>query len=195
MKNFKRKMLIILMVIASTTMLNAQTKFGIRGGFNASNVSFGSLPDRSERYGFHVGVFVEVPITANFMAIQPELSYSVKGSTFTYGKVLQTLDLNYIDFLLPLVFKINAFDLKVGAYAAYLVSTPDYTFKTANLVMINAFNKVDGGLTAGIDYNFSKLLVGLRYNQGLVDITTDTSRPFMGAGKNAVGQVSLGYKF
>lgn len=135
MQNLNNKILIILMVVASTTMSNAQTKFGIRGGFNASVVSFSNLSDKSERYGFHLGAFAEMPITANFMAIQPELSYSVKGSTFTYGTIPQTLTLNYIDFLLPLVFKINAFDLKVGPYADYLVSTPDHTFKTANLLV------------------------------------------------------------
>ena len=193
-KCFNNVILIVLMFVASTTMSNAQT-FGIRGGFNTSNISFSNLPDRSERYGFHLGVFADVPITSGFMAIEPELSYSVKGATFKYTNVSQTLTLNYIDFLLPLVFKIDAFDLKVGPYAAYLVSTPDYAFTTSTTVMVNAFNKVDAGLTAGLAYNFSKLSVGVRYNQGLVNVTTDTSRPFMGDGKNAVGQVSLGYKF
>jgi hypothetical protein len=38
-------------------------------------------------------------------------------------------------------------------------------------------------------------MIGIRYNQGFIDVTKDISRPYLGAGKNAVAQVSFGYKF
>ncbi|WP_435353057.1 porin family protein [Emticicia sp. SJ17W-69] len=194
MKN-KHIIVAVLMLIASTSVSQAQIKFGIRAGLNASNVSFPNLPDRKERFGFHVGAFADVPVSPNFMSIQPELSYSVKGAGFKFLNERQTVDLNYIDFLVPVAFKLDAFDLQVGPFVSYLISSPNYKFYNDNTVMVNAFKKVDAGLTAGLSYNFSKIIVGVRYNQGFIDVTQDNSRPFLGSGKNAVGQVSLGYKF
>jgi Outer membrane protein beta-barrel domain len=187
--------ILMLIFVASTTVSQAQIKFGVRAGLNASNVSFTNLPEKSERFGFHVGAFADVPVSPNFMSVQPELSYSVKGAAFKFLNERQTLNMNYIDFLVPVAFKLDAFDLQVGPFASYLISTPDYTFYNDNTVMVDAFKKFDAGLTAGLSYNFSKLMVGVRYNQGFIDVTNDNSRPFLGKGKNAVGQVSLGYKF
>jgi hypothetical protein len=39
------------------------------------------------------------------------------------------------------------------------------------------------------------MLIGVRYNQGFIDVTEDNSRALLGSGKNAVGQVSIGYMF
>lgn len=184
-----------LILATFSTISQAQIKFGVRAGLNASNVSFPNLPEKSERFGFHVGAFADVPVSPNFMSIQPELSYSVKGAAFKFLNERQTLNMNYIDFLVPVAFKLDAFDLQVGPFASYLISTPDYKFYNDNTVMVDAFKKFDAGLTAGLSYNFSKIMVGVRYNQGFIDVTNDNSRPFLGKGKNAVGQVSLGYKF
>lgn len=197
MKNryINRAVLAALILATCSTISHAQIKFGVRAGLNASNISFPNLPEKSERFGFHVGVFADVPVSPNFMSIQPELSYSVKGAAFKFLNERQTLNMNYIDFLVPVAFKLSAFDLQVGPFASYLISTPDYTFYNDNTVMVDAFKKFDAGLTAGLSYNFSKIMVGVRYNQGFIDVTKDNSRPFLGSGKNAVGQVSLGYKF
>jgi len=184
-----------LILATFSTISQAQIKFGVRAGLNASNVSFPNLPEKSERFGFHVGAFADVPVSPNFISIQPELSYSVKGAAFKFLNERQTLNMNYIDFLVPVAFKLDAFDLQVGPFASYLISTPDYTFYNDNTVMVDAFKKFDAGLTAGLSYNFSKIMVGVRYNQGFIDVTQDNSRPFLGSGKNAVGQISLGYKF
>lgn len=86
-------------------------------------------------------------------------------------------------------------DVQVGPFAAYLISTPDYTLYNSTTVIVDAYNKIDAGLTGGLSYNFNKLLIGIRYNQGFIDVTKDNSRPLLGSGKNAVGQVSLGYRF
>ena len=193
MKN--KNILMALMLFVSTIESFAQVKFGIRAGLNASNISFTNLPDRTERFGFHVGGFADVPLVPNFMSIQPELSYSVKGAGFKFLNERQTLNMNYIDFLLPVAFKLDKFQIQVGPFASYLISTPDYKFYNDNTVTVDAFKKYDAGLTAGLSYNFSKIMIGVRYNQGFIDVTKDNARPFLGSGKNAVGQVSLAYKF
>lgn len=194
MKNKYINGVVVITLILVAFGSQAQIKFGFRAGLNASNVSFTNLPEKSERFGFHVGAFADVPVSPNFMSIQPELSYSVKGAAFKYLNERQTLSLNYIDFLVPVAFKLDAFDLQVGPFVSYLISTPNYKFYKDNTVIVDAFKKIDAGLTAGLSYNFNKIMVGIRYNQGFIDVTKDNSRPFLGSGKNAVGQISLGYK-
>jgi Outer membrane protein beta-barrel domain len=187
--------IVFLLILVTSSTVVAQSRFGIRGGLNASNISFKNLPDRGERYGFHLGVFADVPVVADFMSIQPELSYSTKGTSFKPLDKRQTLNMNYVDFLLPVAFHLGALDIQVGPFASFLISTPDYTVYNDNSVVVDAFNKFDAGLSAGLSYNFNKLMIGLRFNQGFVDVTKDNARLFLGSGKNAVGQVSLGFKF
>ena len=188
-------LMVLAMMILTPSVSQAQTKFGIRGGLNASNISFDNLANRSERYGFHLGIFTEVPLVADFMSIQPELSYSVKGTSYKPASVNQKLNMNYVDLLLPVAFKLSSIDVQVGPFASYLISTPDYTYYKDNTIVVDAFKKFDAGLTAGLSYNFSRMMIGLRYNQGFMDVTKDKARVLLGSGKNAVGQVSLGYKF
>lgn len=182
-------------MILTPSVSQAQTRFGIRGGLNATNISFDKLPNRGERYGFHLGIFTEVPLVTDFMTIQPELSYSVKGTSYKPASVSQKLNMNYVDLLLPVAFKLSSIDVQVGPFVSYLISTPDYTVYNENKVIIDAFKKFDAGLTAGLSYNFSRMMIGIRYNQGFMDVTKDNARVLLGSGKNAVGQVSLGYKF
>ena len=174
---------------------DAQIRFGVRAGANASNISFEKLPEKSERYGFHVGVFADVPISGDFASLQPELDYSVQGAAFKPVTGRQTLNMNYVNFLLPVAFKLSAFDLLVGPFASFLASTPDYTVYNDNKIIVDGFKKYDIGLTAGLAVNINKFVIGVRYNQGFVNVAKDNAQPFLGSGKNAVGQLSLGYKF
>lgn len=178
-----------------TTISLAQVGVGVRGGLNASNISFERSPDKSERFGFHAGVFADVSVITDFMSVQPELSYSLKGAAFKLLNERKTLNMSYVDLLLPVAFKLDAFDLQVGPFASYLLSPSDYKVFGNSAVIVDAFKKFDAGLTAGLSYNFNKLLVGVRYIQGFIDLTKDNAQILLGDGKNAVGQVSLGYKF
>ena len=188
-------LLVLVLMILTPSVSQAQIKFGIRAGLNASNISFEKLPNKSERFGYHLGVFSDVPVMPDFMSLQPELSYSVKGAGFEPSTGRQTLNMNYVDFFLPVAFKLSLFDLQVGPFASYLISKPDYAVYNENKVIVDAFKTLDIGLTGGLAVNINKLMIGVRYNQGFIDISKDNSRPFLGSGKNGVGQVSLGYRF
>ena len=177
------------------TAADAQNSIGIRAGLNASNVSFDNLPGKKERIGFHAGVFGRLPVYQNFISLKPELSFSVKGTAFEYLNEKRTLNLKYLDFMLPLAFRLGSVDIELGPYVSFLTSTPDYTVYNESRVETDAFKKADAGLTGGLVFNIDHLLIGIRYNQGLVDVTKDNSRPLLGSGQNAVGQVSLGYMF
>jgi len=190
---------IAILMVLSLLMLplaaQSQGRFGIRAGLNVSNISFEGLPDKSERFGYHVGIFADLPVISDFMSVQPELSYSVKGTAFEPLGERQTLDMNYVDFFLPVAFKLGSVDLQLGPFASYLISTPDYKVYNENTVVADAFNKFDAGLTGGLSFNFQKLLIGIRYNQGFLNVTKENAKPFLSEGKNSVGQVSLGYRF
>lgn len=186
---------VMLFSFLTPSVSTAQVQFGIRGGVNATNISFEKLPEKGERYGFHIGVFADVPISANFSSLQPELSYSTQGAAFKPLTGRQTLNINYVNFLLPVAFKLSMFDLQIGPFASFLTTKPDYTVYNENKVIVDGFKKYDIGLTAGLAVNFNKISIGARYNQGFVDVANDNVRPFLGTGKNAVGQLSLGYKF
>ncbi len=188
-------MLITLVVFLTPSVSEAQIRFGVRAGLNATNMSFTSLPSKSEKFGFHAGVFAEVPIVTDFMTLQPEVSYSTKGTRFKPATVSQILNLNYVDVFVPVAFKLSMFDLQVGPFVSYMISKPDYTNYSDNKITVDAFKKVDVGLTGGLTVNFDKIFIGVRYNQGFMDVTKDNARAILGSGKNAVGQVSVGYKF
>lgn len=177
------------------TAAEAQNAFGIRGGLNASNISFDNLPSKKERLGFHIGVFGNVPMVADFLSLQPELSFSTKGTAFEYLNERRTLNMNYVDFLMPVAFKLGSVDLQLGPFVSFLTTTPDYTVYNENRIVIDAFKKFDAGLTGGLTFHINHVLIGIRYNQGLADVTKDDSRLLLGKGKSAVGQVSLGYRF
>ncbi len=187
--------MVLVVLIMTHTTSQAQSRFGIRGGLNVSNISFDKLPDRAEKFGYHIGVFADLPVLPDFMSLQPELSYSTKGTTYKPLTERRKLNMNYLDFFLPVAFKLSSIDIQVGPFASFLISSPDYTVFEDNRIIVDAFKKYDVGLTAGLSYNFNKMMIGVRYNQGFVDVTKDNSRPFLGSGKNAVGQVSLGYRF
>jgi hypothetical protein len=188
-------MLITLVLFLAPSVSEAQIRFGVRAGLNATNISFSTLPSKSERFGYHAGIFAEVPVVTDFMSVQPEVSYSTKGTKFKPGTISQNLNLNYVDLFLPVAFKLSMFDLQVGPFASYMISKPDYTNYNDNKITVDAFKKVDVGLTAGLTANFDKIMIGVRYNQGFVDVTKDNAQAILGSGKNAVGQVSVGYKF
>jgi hypothetical protein len=192
----KKKITFLIMVLTTITGLNyshAQIGVGIRGGLNATNISFKNLPDRSNQYGYHIGMFVDVGV--GFFAIQPELSFSTKGTDYKYLGEKKSLKMNTVDLLLPLAFKLSVVDLTVGPFVSFLINKPVFTKFSDNSVIINGFKKVDAGLTAGVRFNLNKAFVGVRYNQGLMEVGNSNLIAALGSGKNAIGQVSIGYKF
>lgn len=183
------------LLLVSAIPTSAQTTFGIRAGLNASNIAFDNLPERSEKLGFHVGLFGELPLSPGFMSLQPELNYSQKGTAYEVLNDRQSLNLNYVDFHLPLAFKLSTVDLQVGPFASYMISKPDFTVFDENRIVVDAFNPFDAGLSAGLNFNINKVLLGVRYNQGFVNLSKENAEALLGKGKNGVGQVSLGYRF
>ncbi|MEO7977724.1 porin family protein [Flavobacterium sp.] len=173
-----------LFMTATFGMLHAQenvtTEFGIKGGLNMSNLYTDDADDENVLFGFNAGAYATLPVS-DFVAIQPELLFTTRGSELEYNNVLAQgnvkLKLNYIE--LPLLVRVNItknFNIHAGGYASYMVSaksTGDGDFEFEDQYDTDDFNKFDAGLAGGIGVDFSPLSVGLRYNYGLTTIVKD----------------------
>jgi hypothetical protein len=174
-----------LFISASFGMLHAQdnnvnTEFGVKGGFNMSNlISDGENEPNDENvlYGFNAGVYATLPIS-DFVAIQPEILFTTKGSELEYNNDLLSgnakFKLNYIE--VPLLVRVNItknFNVHAGGYASYLVSSKvtgsgDIDFNED--IDTDDLNKFDAGVAAGLGVDFNPISIGLRYNYGLTTV-------------------------
>lgn len=201
-----------LFISASFGMLHAQdnnvnTEFGVKGGFNMSNLynSGDDVDDNNILYGFNAGVYATLPIS-DFIAIQPEVLFTTKGAELEYNNALVSgnakFKLNYIE--VPLLVRVNItknFNVHAGGYASYLVSSKvkgngDFDFDQD--IDTNDLNKFDAGLSAGVGVDFSPLSIGVRYNYGLTTVGKErtvagTTYTFPDA-KNSNLSIYLSYK-
>ncbi|OIV41355.1 porin family protein [Flavobacterium johnsoniae] len=173
-----------LFISASFGMLHAQdnnvnTEFGVKGGFNMSNLrdSGDDIDDDKTLYGFNAGVYATLPIS-DFVAIQPEVLFTTKGAELEYNSAFASgsakFKLNYIE--VPLLVRVNVtknFNIHAGGYASYLVSSKvkgvgDFEFEEE--IDRDDLNKFDAGIAMGVGVDFSPLSIGLRYNYGLTTV-------------------------
>jgi hypothetical protein len=202
-----------LFLTASFGMLHAQsenitTEFGVKGGFNMSNLynSDDDVDDENVLYGFNAGVYATLPIS-DYIAIQPELLFTTKGAELEYNNDLlqgnAKFKLNYIE--LPLLVRVNItknFNIQAGGYASYLVSskvTGDGDIDFNEEVDTDDLNKFDAGLSAGVGVDFSPISIGVRYNYGLTTVGKERNDGFGGTytfpdAKNSNLSVYLSYK-
>lgn len=201
-----------LFLTASFGMLHAQndnvtTEFGVKGGFNMSNLTNDdNVDDENVLYGFNAGVYATFPIS-DYIAIQPELLFTTKGAELEYNNdFLQgnaKFKLNYIE--LPLLVRVNVtknFNIQAGGYASYLVSskvTGDGDIDFEEDIDTDDLNKFDAGLSAGVGVDFSPISIGVRYNYGLTKVGKERSDGFGGTytfpdAKNSNLSVYLSYK-
>lgn len=208
-------MIVLAMLIGLGPTVKAQestsgdAKFGVKGGVNFSNMYTDDVDDENVLTGFNVGVFAKLPITTN-IAIQPELSYTTKGSELTYNNTFAQgkakFRLNYIEAPILLVVNLTEnFNVHAGPYLAYLIDGKSTNDSDANFfdseeeLDNDDFNKFDAGLSAGLGFDFDSFSIGARYNYGLT--TVGKERNFEGTtytvpdGKNSVLNVYAAFSF
>jgi len=179
-------------------------RIGLKAGVNFSNPIVSPEPFNfmKGRTDFHAGVFAEMPISERF-AIQPELLYSRQGFSLG-GNDLGSVNLHYLS--LPILAKINlagGLSLLAGPQVSYLTNARVGVLNNLFSVSYDgAFQKIDASLVAGLQYDLpGGLTLGGRYTYGLNNINKDfdfneqTSFNDYFRLRNAVAQVSIGYKF
>ena len=175
-----KKIFLILILLGSFSVAQAQLRIGIKAGANFANLEGISL-DTKMKTGFHFGAIAELKLPGSF-ALQPELLYSSQGADVN-EEAFKDIQYDYIT--VPVLLKYylvkDLINIELGPQFAFLVNDnvdleDSSTFDFAAL----------GGV--GVDLGKSFFVQG-RYVLGLTDASADADVT------NRVIQLSLGYKF
>ena len=180
-----KKIILTAAAVFAFSFANAQDmKFGVKGGLNSSTLS--GADGAKSIIGVNLGGFVEFKVSDKF-SVQPELLYSMQGAKFETG----TLNMNYIN--IPVMAKYavaDKFNLQAGPQIGFLMSA-----KYDSVDVKDQMKSLDFGVNLGAGYDFTENLgLDLRYNLGLAQ-TQKELMTGQTAAKNAVIQLSVGYKF
>lgn len=208
-----------LVAFSTSALAQQEVKFGPKAGVNFASYSGKDADEAKMLVGFHVGAFAEIMFTDKF-AIQPEILYSAQGAkqegsqtiagiTNSYEATSKT---SYIN--VPIMAKyyfVPTFAVELGPYVGFLMSsdlesktTVGSTTSETEMDMKDNTNSIDFGIGAGASFNLENgFFIGARYNLGLTKVGKDSSQNIGGVEistealdtKNAVIQVSVGYKF
>lgn len=155
-----RTLLLTFALICFTTLSFSQTtkdvKYGIRAGYNISNLDFDSAPpiENRHRNGFAFGFFAEIPLS-EIISVNTELQWSAEGAKE------REIRANYFNLPIQLRFALSE-NLTVGA-------GPQVSLKTWE--DNDGFSTFAFSGVAGIEYMFtSDLFIDVRYSYGLTNI-------------------------
>lgn len=194
---------LVCLQLSFTSIAQSQSKFGIKGGLNVSNLYVDNVTDENARIGSHFGVFAKFSSTSA-VSLQTELLFTTKGSLVQYGGLVNQevkYNLGYIEVPVLLAFNVGKFlELHAGGYGGYLLGANiSYKGTLGNGVQeINKDNlhSYDYGLLAGLAVNVESLQIGVRYNYGLVKIADSSGANFLlGNSKNSCAQLFVAFSF
>lgn len=192
-----KKVILSAIAVMAFAFSNAQeTRFGIKGGLNISNVVGGDVENTNSLVGFHVGGLAEIHVVEKFF-IQPELLFSAQG-TKVDGPLGSSADLklNYLNIpvLAKYYFIENKFSVEAGPQLGILLSA-----KAEGEDIKDFTRSVDFGFNIGAGYNFTdNLSAGIRYTIGLSPLTDediDNADDYYDSAKNSNLAIFLAYKF
>jgi hypothetical protein len=204
-----KKILLFLIVFAAYFHSFGQLTGGVKGGFNFATLS--GADDAKLRASIHLGGYLNYPIS-DMLSFQPELLYSSVGAKFSesgsepdgFGGTAeydakQTVKLNYLS--IPLMFRYNvgSVNLEAGPQLAFFMAGKvktkvewSYMGESGSETETedaDGVNSLDLGLNIGVNKDFDKLNVGLRYSLGLTNINDGDDKV-----TNNVLQLSASYK-
>ena len=222
MKKFKTTIKVTLLSILfltgySTFAQDGESEVGIKGGINFSNFhsTDDDVDDQNLRIGYQGGLFFKAALT-DFLAIQPEVLYTTKGSKYNYdigpfgdGEITQKF--GYLE--VPVLAVINLgenFNVHAGPYVAYMLSADVENeadadaFDFADELDPDDFERFEYGLAVGAGFEFDVIRLGARYDYGLSNVGKEQSFSFDGSEvssdifeneKNSVFSLYLGLSF
>ena len=209
--HMNRILYLLILLVSISGGLKAQPEFrlGLKGGMNISTFRSQELTTGYVTAGYHAGLFARIPL-AGALSVQPEVQYSVKGSTFNealgnyFSKA--SLSLEYVDAigLLDLQFA-KVMHLQGGLVLGFLT---DYGIKNKsddpeniNLeenMQQDDLRFFDPGYALGIEVDLMRFNAGFRYTHGIRNISDEIqyqgqplSFPEL---RNTVYQVYLGIR-
>lgn len=143
------------LILILPLQLNAQTKAGVKAGYNHSTQKNYSATDALHSY--HLGAVYQLTLKENWRS-QIELNYSIKGAKWEYS----SLKMNYLDIPLLFGYQFKKFNLNLGVQYSILLSAKQ--LKGGKTLSENDGNS--SSLAGLIDLNYSlskKLRMGSRW--------------------------------
>lgn len=215
--------IVAVVFLSSLTMATFAQTFGVKAGFNLSNV-LEKDNDRtySDDYkmnpGFHAGLTMDVPLIS-VLSFETGLLFSTKGYRVDKAVVMAGVPLNmkgsvttcYLDLPLTAKASFDVGDVKIyGAFGPYvglgLTGKTKMEFNRngssfeeerdidwGNDEIDDDLMRFDVGLTAGTGVEFGPMQVGLSYGFGLINISPYDNNGYRV--KNRVLGLSVGYRF
>lgn len=209
----KKIILMISICLFGAGLLNAQeVYFGPKVGLNVSHImasgdNSDTFNDTSKmQFSSHFGVFAEV-VFSDFISVQPELLYSIKGSRFTKDdndEYRASYIYHYLS--MPIMAKYyvtKEISIEIGPEVAYLLSAKEvekdgffstfYGEEAAYIDKKDETQAFDLGADLGVGYlSKTGFYVSLRYSYGLLNaFKTDLDT----VKKNGTAQLSFGFSF
>jgi opacity protein-like surface antigen len=169
---------LLLFVSISTLTFSQETKYGVRGGLNISNLDF--TPDADfqnlHRNGFVFGGFVDYGFTES-LSLQVELQYSAEGAK------ADALKADYIQ--MPIMFRFHLGD-KFTIGAGPMASLK--TWKNQDVFSTFSFSGV-----GGVEYMITdELFIDARFSYGITNVLDEDLDGI--EAKNNTIQIGFGIK-
>lgn len=174
----KKVLLLIILLSFSFHGISQDVKYGVRGGYNISNLNFDNTPTftNKHRNSIYIGFFANLGLSKT-ISLMPEIQFSAEGAKAEF------LHLDYIQAPIFLKFRLSEkIHFGVGPQVGLKVH------KEGD----NAKNFAYSAVT-GFEYKLSHMLFAdLRYTYGMANVFDDT---VAFSAKNTNIQIGIGYKF
>ena len=192
----KKLMMIAVMAISAMTAsaqntnrevgaFTLQPKVGLTiGSFSGEYVTVGGKVENKKRVGFTAGLEGEIYAT-NWLGVALGLNYAQQG--WTFGDVKCKYD--YLN--VPLVadfYVARGLALKTGVQLGFLMNA-----KWDDLNVKDDCNKTNFSIPIGISYEFSNVVLDLRYNVALSKVNKNATDNYKY--RSDLVQFTIGYKF
>jgi len=165
----KKLFVLFLSVLILSTSSYSQTRFGIKGGLNftnMSNISSNVNQTWENQTGYQLGLALQFKVPVIGLAIQPELMYSTIKTSVNNDPTNQ-INLDYIT--LPINFQLGADML---FFRPFIVASPFVSYLIKNSTRledqpVSEINRFDYGVGLGVGLDLWKLQIMGKYNWGL----------------------------
>ena len=212
MRRIKLSLLAVALMVA--TAASAQVSFGIQGGMNLSNVMHNDEgASTNPKFGFNAGILTDIGLTHN-VGIRSGLFFHTKGFRGDIKEadtdVRITTNLMYLQIPVHFAYKINVMPgtrivFHAGPYVAYGIggslnfdvrkSPPGTEWGDAGPVFgEDGFKPFDFGLGLGVGAEFGRILVGIGWDMGLLNIANDNYSGEVTV-RNQNAHLTVGFRF
>lgn len=186
--------LTLILAIATVAPATAQMSYGVKAGVNYADLSFDGDVPSSGRVGLLAGGFATIPLFG-WLAVQPEVIYTVKGTSVDVADVKSDLIVDYVE--VPLLARISIrrkIYVAVGPSMAFRVRARSRTAfggSTEEIDLKEDVESFDLGVVGAAGIDLGRWVFDGRYTHGLSDIDArDDAKT-----RNRVLSVSAGIRF